>query len=319
MRDQESFELLRVGNVVPQISILMPIRNCEKFVAQAIRSVLDQREVVAEIIISDDASTDQTYPIALQTIHNCCLVNRMPHTIVIRRGVTQLRRAHFQVLRDRASCEIAFEAHGDDIQHPYRSKAVLEVFSRPELDASVVYVDSNLIDGDGVFIEKKSASNDDVSILKIDTNSFLVEHISLIGAAMAWKMARLSVFCDVNELSAVGHDRIRGFRGALSGGCYFINSPLYDRRIHNANMHLSDFSEPIISDNIFGRNLIRLSFFKAMQKDLDDAYAINLIDKKRFDQLHLMIENNINISLQWLNKGFKMLTEGGYTLSWKKN
>ncbi|MBL7917984.1 MAG: glycosyltransferase family 2 protein, partial [Bacteroidia bacterium] len=42
------------------ISILMPAYNCEKFVKQAIESVLDQSYSNFELLIADDCSTDQT-------------------------------------------------------------------------------------------------------------------------------------------------------------------------------------------------------------------------------------------------------------------
>ncbi len=42
------------------ISILMPAYNCEKFVKQAIDSVLDQSYSNFELLIADDCSTDQT-------------------------------------------------------------------------------------------------------------------------------------------------------------------------------------------------------------------------------------------------------------------
>ena len=41
------------------VSVVMPAYNCEKYIAQAIASVLKQN-VSLELLIIDDASTDET-------------------------------------------------------------------------------------------------------------------------------------------------------------------------------------------------------------------------------------------------------------------
>ena len=42
----------------PLISVIVPVFNCEKYVDQAIKSILDQTTEDFELIISDDGSTD---------------------------------------------------------------------------------------------------------------------------------------------------------------------------------------------------------------------------------------------------------------------
>jgi hypothetical protein len=44
----------------PSVSVIVPVRNGEAFVADAIESVLDQQDVSAELIVIDDGSTDGT-------------------------------------------------------------------------------------------------------------------------------------------------------------------------------------------------------------------------------------------------------------------
>lgn len=44
----------------PAVSVIVPVRNGEEFVADAIESVLDQADVSAELIVVDDGSTDGT-------------------------------------------------------------------------------------------------------------------------------------------------------------------------------------------------------------------------------------------------------------------
>ena len=47
----------------PTVSVVMPVYNAEKYLAQAIQSILDQTYAVSEIICIDDKSTDETLAI----------------------------------------------------------------------------------------------------------------------------------------------------------------------------------------------------------------------------------------------------------------
>ncbi len=44
----------------PQVTVAIPCRNAERWIAAAIRSALDQRDVTVEVIVVDDGSTDRS-------------------------------------------------------------------------------------------------------------------------------------------------------------------------------------------------------------------------------------------------------------------
>ncbi|TIP68971.1 MAG: glycosyltransferase family 2 protein, partial [Mesorhizobium sp.] len=50
----------------PQVSLGMPVYNGENFVAEAIRSILEQDFGDFELVITDNASTDRTADICLE-------------------------------------------------------------------------------------------------------------------------------------------------------------------------------------------------------------------------------------------------------------
>ena len=56
------------------ISILMPTYNVEKYVVQAVESILNQTYTQFELIIVDDASTDKTYDYLLECLDHVDIV-----------------------------------------------------------------------------------------------------------------------------------------------------------------------------------------------------------------------------------------------------
>ena len=57
------FEVMRLDQIKPSVSVLMPAYNVEKYIEQAVKSVLDQTLKDFELIIVDDCSTDRTLEI----------------------------------------------------------------------------------------------------------------------------------------------------------------------------------------------------------------------------------------------------------------
>jgi len=53
-------ESTTVSSIEPMVTVGMPVRNCERYLAQAIDSVLAQSLSAFELIVSDNASTDTT-------------------------------------------------------------------------------------------------------------------------------------------------------------------------------------------------------------------------------------------------------------------
>ncbi len=48
------------GGLAPLITVVMPVYNCERFVAQAVESILDQTLADFELVIIDDGSIEKT-------------------------------------------------------------------------------------------------------------------------------------------------------------------------------------------------------------------------------------------------------------------
>ena len=314
---EPNFTTVSTGLGQPEISILMPVWNCEPFITDALTSILNQTEVVAEILVSDDASTDQTYLLALCAIEEWLKHSKPTHIVRIRKNRIRQRRHHFNQLVRHSTCDIVFEAHGDDISLPGRAAILRDLLNRSDLEAAMVFSEAILIDEKGIILDEPSNQIKPLELALCNPEVFLEENTSLIGASMAWKKSSLSKFSVPEEvMAAAGHDRIRAFRGSLAGNVYWLSSQLYYRRLHAANLHKISYSEPKETNNAFGRNLIRMSFFSAMKKDTKIAHDLGLIDVLLYESLLTRINENCELCSSWLLNAFKDLTDSGYKIHW---
>ena len=237
---KDNFVVVHQGVDPPEISVVMPIYNCEEFVASAITSILAQQEVVAEILISDDASTDSTFIIAYTTVVDYVRQLGLKHTVLMRIGTSRLIRDHLHLLAKKASCDLVCQAHGDDISHSFRCSFLVKVFNDKSQNASMIFVNAFVIDRQGkILLQPKNLSGSTISMVPVGYNAIVdATNEVLIGSNMAW---RKSAFKDFPRLTtaycAYGHDRVMTFRSFLVGGCYLMDAPLLKRRLHNNNLH----------------------------------------------------------------------------------
>jgi len=98
---------------MPTVSVLIPVHNCEKYIAQAIESALDQAD---EVIVYDDASTDNTREIVRR------------YSVKVHYGVNrvgQQKACNFLVML--SSCEYLQFLDADDYLLPGKIQAQLGV------------------------------------------------------------------------------------------------------------------------------------------------------------------------------------------------
>jgi glycosyltransferase involved in cell wall biosynthesis len=53
-----------MSSAAPEVSVIIPVHNGEKYLAESIQSVLDQKHAALEILVIDNASTDDTPNVA---------------------------------------------------------------------------------------------------------------------------------------------------------------------------------------------------------------------------------------------------------------
>lgn len=146
----------------PFVSVIMPAYNAENYIGEAIRSIITQSYKNWELIVVNDASTDNTLQIARQ------YKNRYPKKIRLINLQTSLKKegdpaANIGILHSRGSYIAKMDA--DDIAEPHRlAKQV--AFLENNKHYSVVGSSAYVIDREGEIIGNKKMPKDHLDIYR---------------------------------------------------------------------------------------------------------------------------------------------------------
>lgn len=135
-----------MSDASPAVSAILLSHNCAGFIAEALQSVLGQDGEPMEVIVSDDASEDQTFEVLQRELETYT----GPHNVILRRRETNSgsKSAHLNDVFPFASGRILVSFDGDDIAEPRRVRAILDAF-RQDPRTSAVYSGYALMDEDG--------------------------------------------------------------------------------------------------------------------------------------------------------------------------
>src|ERR1051325_9985223 len=130
---------------MPKVSAIIPVFNGERFVGDAIRSILDQTVNDIEIIVIDDGSTDRTRKV----------VGEFGDRVIYRyQENAGADRAYNHGIALASGEFVAFLDH-DDRWIPQKLATQLEILSRhPEV--GLTYSEVDLIDAEGAPVYKKT-------------------------------------------------------------------------------------------------------------------------------------------------------------------
>lgn len=133
------------GNQPPRVSVVMPVFNVERYVREAVDSVLQQSETDLELVVIDDGSTDQTTAIVRVMAEHDSRV----------RVVRQQNSGRPSIARNRgirmARGELISFLDGDDLYLEERIAKAVAIFDRyPDVD--VVFHDIKRLSQDGALL-----------------------------------------------------------------------------------------------------------------------------------------------------------------------
>ena len=124
----------------PKVSVCMAAYQGERYIADQLRSILEQLSAYDEVIVVDDHSMDRTRE-EIQALTDSRIRLIEHHT---NRGIAST----FQDALSAASGEVIFLSDQDDIWSPAKVSMVLQIFQR-EPEVTLVVTDAALIDEDG--------------------------------------------------------------------------------------------------------------------------------------------------------------------------
>ena len=314
--DPDVFVEIWPGAGAPEISILMPIYQQPRYVREAIFSILAQHGVATEIIISDDGSSDETFPLAWQAVQEWLTARGSQHRIVMRRGSERLWRDHLPLLVDTARCDLVCQAHGDDISHPDRARVLVAVFkARPK--SALLASEAQIVDANGQLVEKPRPAERELKLMPVGFDEIIsCQARFLIGFSQAWRRSAMVSFTRLDrDYAAVSHDRILPFRAALAGEVFMLRPPLIKRRVHDAAATALMFDEPDTQGQ-FGWSLSKLTALDAMKRDLARARALQMVDEEQSLNLSRKIAGLITERTTSLLGAHRFQTKANRQIAW---
>lgn len=267
-----------VSPIKPELTVLVPTFDQERFVGDAIVSVLSQRDIACEILICDDASSDRTWETALHAVTTFLAQQSdgssgLAHSIKVRRNSRTLGRMNIHAMAADATCDIRVQAHGDDVSHPERMRRIADAFVSP--DVTFVASGMRIMDDAGVIDPEATITGPDGFF---DVATALSRPPWMIGAVEAWRASLLTEGHPLTmDYAPVGHDRIMGIRAALRGAGYGISDPLVDRRLHDRQWSLALVDSATSPTQSHGWALVGTMVMSAAIDEIDAAEAQDVI------------------------------------------
>ncbi|HXH36678.1 MAG TPA: glycosyltransferase family 2 protein [Plantibacter sp.] len=221
------------ASVDERVSVALCTYNGARFLEEQLDSILGQRVLPAEIVVSDDGSTDGSPEIVERIAAGAAVPIRLlrnPQPLGVTRNFESAMRAttgEFIVLCDQ-----------DDIWRVDRIERALRAFdARPQLQ--LVCSDARLVDGDGaplgtgLFSSLSIGASERSEIAAGRAFRVLLRRNLVTGAAA---MLRRAVFEAAAPFPAPWvHDEWLAIVAASLGPIEFLDEPLVDYRQHGAN------------------------------------------------------------------------------------
>ncbi len=210
----------------PAVSVIMPCYQQETYVGEAVRAILAQDYRPLEIVISDDASTDNT----MHVIKDILDKYQGPHRVVLCAQPRNQGTEHYNNLRKMAKGEILVIAHGDDISYPHRVRRMVDALQTS--GASLATSNADVISASGK-IAGALISADHSGKLPREFLTPRVYTTGLLAATMALRRELLDDFPPFRNLDMwLLVDHVLSFRAALMNGVYYLNECLLSYRDH---------------------------------------------------------------------------------------
>jgi glycosyltransferase involved in cell wall biosynthesis len=206
----------------PRTSLILLACNQAATVRAAAESCLAQRGDALEVVLSDDASSDDTYAILCEVAQ----AYRGPHQVRAQRNPVNLGiGAHYNRLIAETKGDLIVTAAGDDVSLPHRVQTLVAAWQASGERAELIASDCISMAPDGSLGER--IVNDDLARCSVE--SWCRKRPFTVGATHAFTrrmMERFGPF--VPDLWY--EDIVMGLRAIMTGGALTVAEPLVHYR-----------------------------------------------------------------------------------------
>ncbi len=222
------------------LSVAMCTHNGAAFVGEQVRSILAQRPAPRELVVGDDASTDDTVSEVERAVSEARAAEPLLQTrlTVLRRAEPLGVTANFAATIAACSGALVALSDQDDCWPAGRLERVMGTFRDPAV--LLVHSDARLVDATGAalgatllqVLEVSAADRDDLT--RGDAWPVLLRRNLVTGATVVVRRS-LAERAQPFPASWV-HDEWLAIVAAAHGGVRLIDEPLIDYRQHGANV-----------------------------------------------------------------------------------
>lgn len=263
---------------LPLATLIVLTYNQEEFVREAVLSALAQTYSRLEIIISDDASSDDSVAVARSAISGYV----GPHRIFVNVNARNLGiGAHVNEVFRQAKGDVVILAGGDDISHPQRASRVVQCWLEGGKGAKAIYCGARGMDRDGVplaHIETELEKG-----LRTPEHLMTYRHFKrplAIGACGAYAASVMRHFGDLHPKLPI-EDIPLLVRASMLDGVDYIDEDLVDYRVS-----VSVWRERRRANDPFEKRLAYRKFYTKARLDvarqlLHDALSTGCINHVR--------------------------------------
>ncbi len=218
-----------------RLSVAMCTYNGGRFVAEQLRSILEQSRPVDEIVISDDGSTDATLEEVRKTL--AAFPGQAPELRILggeRLGIVR----NFARAAGECTGDIIFLCDQDDVWLPSKVGEMAAVFER-DPDALLAWSDAHLVDGQlrdlGRSQFQMVRMTDDLRRSLEGPSGFeaLLRRNVVTGATVAFRRELLGIALPFADCWL--HDEWLAILAASKGGLRLVEKPLVLYRQHGSN------------------------------------------------------------------------------------
>jgi glycosyltransferase involved in cell wall biosynthesis len=210
-----------------KVSVCIPTYNSGRFLGETIRSVLEQRFTDFELVVCDNASTDDTPAVCAEFADARLRYVRYEELVG--------QAANWNRCLELARAELIILLHGDDLLTPdYLERAVAEMDRHP--DVALLFCCAQHIDVDGEPLRRQAAFAED----RVEDGMVLARMLLLKGCEVnpAGVLVRRSAYAAVGKFTEAivwGVDWHMWVRLALQDRFAYLAEPLSHYRIHGAS------------------------------------------------------------------------------------